>query len=255
MRSKSIAVLMAAASLAIPTFAYAQTVDEIVAKNLQAKGGAEKLKSISSVKMTGKLTSQGRDVPMVVLTKRPNLLRQEITTPGGLAVNAFDGQTAWTLAPGADVPREITGPQADAARSNTEFDGPLMDYAAKGHTVELVGKEMLGSADVYHLKLTRKGSADAEHYFLDATTGLELKRTVQVEGGGMKQTLESELSDYKSVEGLMVPHTIKQSVGGMPVMQMTMEKVEFNLPIDDALFRMPKSGVPAARPKRGGVEM
>jgi outer membrane lipoprotein-sorting protein len=253
MRSQSVAaVFIAALTLAIPT--YAQTVDEIVAKNIQAKGGAEKLKSISSVKMTGKLTSQGRDVPMVVMTKRPNLLRQEITTPQGLAVNAFDGVTAWTLAPGADVPREITGPQADAARSNTEFDGPLMDYAVKGHTVELVGKEKLGSDEVYHLKLTRK-NGDVEHYYLDVNTGLELKRTAEVVAGGMKQTLESELSDYKTVEGMMVPHTIKQSVGGMPVMQMTMEKIEFNPPIDDALFKMPKSGVPAAPPKGGGVQM
>lgn len=251
MRSQSVAaVLIAALTLAIPT--YAQSVDEIVAKNIQAKGGAEKLKSISSVKMTGKLTSQGRDVPMVVMTKRPNLLRQEITTPQGLAVNAFDGVTAWALAPGADVPREITGPQADAARNNTEFDGPLMDYAVKGHTVELVGKEQLDSGEVYHLKLTRK-NGDVEHYYLDVDTGLERKRTAEVMAGGMKQTLESELSDYKTVEGMTVPHTITQSVGGMPVMQMTMEKIEFNPAIDDALFRMPKSGVPPARPKRGGV--
>lgn len=238
MRSKLLAVVfMAALMLAGPS--YAQTVDEIVARHIQAKGGAEKLKSVSSVRMTGKLTSQGRDVPMTVMTKRPNLLRQEITTPGGLAVNAFDGETAWALAPGAAIPREITGPQADAARSNTEFDGPLLDYKAKGHTLELVGKEKVGSGEAYHLKLTRK-SGDVEHYYLDADTGLELKRTVEVEAGGKKQTLESELSNYKAVEGLMVPHTITQSVGGTTVMQMTMEKVEFNAPIDDALFRMPK---------------
>ena len=241
MRSKFLSVVfIAALMLAGPS--YAQTVDEIVAKHIQAKGGAEKLKSVSSVRMTGKLTSQGRDVPMTVMTKRPNLLRQEITTPGGLAVNAFDGETAWSLAPGAAVPREITGPQADAARSNTEFDGPLLDYKAKGHTLELVGKEKVGPEEAYHLKLTRK-SGDVEHYYLDADTGLELKRTVEVEAGGMKQTLESELSDYKAVEGLMVPHTITQLVGGTTVMQMTMEKVEFNTPIDDALFRMPKGGV------------
>lgn len=229
--------VVAALTLAIPSSA--QTADEIVAKNLTAKGGAEKWKSISSVKMTGRLSAQGRELPMTVYTKRPNMLRQDITTPAGNAVQAFDGVTPWMIAPGADLPREITGSQGDAARNGAEFDGPLMDYEAKGHKVELVGKETLGSAEVYHLKLTRK-DGNVEHYYMDADSGLEVKRTAEVNAGGMKQTLESEMSNYKAVDGMMVPHTLKQSVNGSPVMQMTIEKIEFNAPIDDALFKMPK---------------
>jgi outer membrane lipoprotein-sorting protein len=238
MRSLSLpAFCVAALSLVTPVFG--QTADEIVAKNLQAKGGAEKWKSIASVKMTGKLSAQGRDLPMTVYTKRPNLMRQDITTPAGNAVQAFDGVTPWVIPPGAETPREITGPQADAARTGAEFDGPLVDYAAKGHTVELVGKEKVGETETYHLKLTRK-NGNVEHYYMDAGSGLEVKRMTEVEEGGTKRTLESELSDYKTVDGMMIPHTLKQSVNGSPVMQMTIDKIELNAPIDDALFRMPK---------------
>ena len=239
MRSLASACVVFAALLSpIPTSA--QTVDEIVARNLQAKGGAEKWKSIVAVKMTGTLTSQGREVPVTVYTKRPNLLRQDITTPAGTAVNAFDGVTPWTIAPGADLPRAITGPQADAARSNTDFDGPLLDYAAKGHKVELIGTEKLGPSEVYHLKLTRKDGG-VEHYYIDAGTNLEIRRTIEMEGATGKQTLESEMLDYKSVDGMMIPHTMRQSVAGMPVMEMRIQKIEFNPPIEDALFRMPKT--------------
>jgi outer membrane lipoprotein-sorting protein len=234
----SACVVFAALLLPIPTSA--QTVDEIVARNLQAKGGAEKWKSIVAVKMTGTLTAQGREVPVTVYTKRPNLLRQDITTPAGTAVNAFDGVTPWTIAPGADLPRPITGPQADAARSNTDFDGPLLDYAAKGHKVELVGTEKLGPSEVYHLKLTRKDGG-VEHYYIDTATNLEIRRTIEMEAPTGKQTLESEMLDYKSVDGMMIPHTMRQSVAGMPVMEMRIQKIEFNPPIDDALFRMPKT--------------
>lgn len=231
------ALCVAVLTVAAPVFG--QTADEIVAKNLKAKGGAEKWKSISSVKMTGKLSAQGHALPMTVYSKRPNLMRQDITTPAGTAVQGFDGVTPWVIPPGADMPREITGPQGDAARSGAEFDGPLVDYAAKGHSVELVGKEKLGDAEVYHLKLTRK-EGSVEHYYMDVGSGLEVKRTTEVEAAGIKQTLESEMSDYKSVDGIMIPHTLKQSVNGSPRMEMTIEKIELNAPIDDALFKMPK---------------
>lgn len=229
-------ILIGALALSVPT--YAQTADEIVANNLKAKGGVEKLKAISSVKMTGTLSAQGKELPMTVYSKRPNMLRQDITTPAGNVVQAFDGVTPWVIPPGADVAREVTGPQAEGAKKNADFDSPLLDYAAKGHKVELVGKEKVGTADVYHLKLVKKDGA-IEHYYIDVTSGLEVKRAAEVDAGGVTQTLESELSNYKSVDGMMIPHTMKQSVSGMPVMQMNIEKIEFNAPIADALFRMP----------------
>jgi outer membrane lipoprotein-sorting protein len=225
--------------LAVAPPSIAQTAEDIVAKNLAAKGGAEKWKSVSSVKMTGKLTAQGRDVSMTVYTKRPNLMRQDIVTPKGTVVQGFDGVTPWILAPGADIPREVTGPQADAARSGADFDSPLIDYASKGHKVELVGKEKLGAKDVYHLKLTKK-DGNVERYYIDAESGLEIKRVAEMSSGGATQALESELSNYKSVDGMMIPHTIKQSVNGSPVMEMTLEKVELNAPMSADLFRMSK---------------
>jgi outer membrane lipoprotein-sorting protein len=216
----------------------AQTADEIVANNLKAKGGVEKLKSISSVKMTGTMMAQGRQMPMTVYSKRPNLLRQDIKLPMGSVVQAFDGTTAWVIPPGEENAREVTGPQADGARKNSEFDSPLLDYASKGHKIELVGREKADGAEVYHLRLIKKDGA-VEHYYIDTTTNLEIKRTAEVDAGGAKQVLESELSNYKPVEGMMVPHTIKQSMGGMPVSQMTIESIVFNGPMDDALFKMP----------------
>jgi outer membrane lipoprotein-sorting protein len=225
-------------ALALATVSGAQTVDEIVAKNLKAKGGAEKWKSISSVKMTGTFSAQGMEGPMSLYAKRPNLSRQEITMNGRKLVQAFDGTTPWMILPDSEAAREMPEGQGESVRTNADFDGPLMDYAAKGHKIELVGKEKVGGTEVYHLKLTKKGGS-VEHYYLDTESGIEVKRTVDVDTGGMKQTVETELSNFKSVEGIMIPHTMKQSVNGTPVAQMNVEKIEFNAPIEDALFRMP----------------
>ena len=221
----------------------AQTVDEIIAKNLEAKGGAEKWKSVGSEKMTGTIKLQGMDLPLTVYAKRPNFNRQEITLQDQRLVQAFDGTTAWLINPmmGTDVPQELPKPAAEAMRHSADFDGALIDYKAKGHAIELVGKEKLADTEVYHLKVTMKGGDVEQHYYLDAKSGIELKTSSEVDTGtGQKQALETEMSDYRQVDGIMIPHTVKQLMNGKPVVQMTIDKVELNAPVDDAIFRMPK---------------
>lgn len=239
-RSLSLAAAVIAV-LVLPLAAQAPpSIDEIVAKNLKAKGGADKWKSVSAVRMTGKVSLQGMDLPMSVSAKRPNLSRQEITIQDKKIVQAFDGTTPWMINPmmGSDAPQEITGPQAEMMKSDADFDGALVDYKEKGHKVELVGKEKLDATDVYHLKITKK-TGNVQHYYLDAESGIELKTSSEMDMGGTKQNIETELSNYQSVEGIMIPHTVKQSINGTQMVTMTIEKVEFNPTLEDALFKMP----------------
>ena len=140
---------------------------------------------------------------------------------------------------GTDTAQELTGPQADMMKADADFDSALIDYKSKGHTIELVGKEKLDATDVYHLKVTKK-SGQIQDYFLDADSGIELKTSTSIDTGGTQQKIDTELSNYQQVEGIMVPHTIKQSLNGTPVLTMTIEKAEFNPTIDDTIFKMPK---------------
>ena len=229
--------------LAISAVAHAQTVDEIVAKNLQAKGGAEKWQSVNSVKMTGKITAQGQEMPLTMYAKRPNLNRQEISIPDGKIVQAFDGTTAWVINPmtGSPAPQAMPAGLAETMKNTADFDGALINYKSKGHTIELVGKEKLADQDVYHLKVTMKGG-QVQHYFLDAASCLEVKTSAQIDMGvgGTKQTLDTEMSNYKAEGGITLPHTVKQFINGKPAVEMSVTTVEFNAPVDDVMFRMPK---------------
>ena len=244
--NRHISRLACAVSLLWAVAAHAQTVDEIVAKNLQAKGGAEKWQAVSSVKMSGKLMAQGQEMPLTVYAKRPNFNRQEVTLPDGAVVQAFDGTTAWMINPrtGSSQPQPVPGAPADMMKNAADFDGALINYKSKGHTVELVGKETLGGKPVYHLKVTMKGG-QVQDYFLDADSGIELKTSAQVDFGmgggpaGQKQTLDTEMSNYKAINGIMIPHTIKQFMNGNQMVEMSISTVEFNTAIDDAMFRMP----------------
>ena len=243
-------IAVSAAHAQAPAAAPLPTVDEIVAKNLQAKGGAEKWQSVKSVKMTGKMTAQGTEMPLTVYAMRPNFNRQEITMAAGKAIQAFDGTTAWVVNPmlGIDTPQVVPGPAADLAKRSADFDGALINYKDKGNVIELVGKEQLPGGgkepvvgkDVYHLKVTSK-DGPVQHYFLDATTGLELQTTAELAlGNGQKQTLTNVMSNYKPVDGIMIPHAVTQSVGGRQLLQWTITSVEFNSVADDSIFRLPK---------------
>ena len=223
----------------ITVAAQAQTVDDIVAKNLKAKGGAEKWKSIQTMKMSGKVTTQGIELPMTVMAKRPNLMRQEMTLQDKKIVQSFDGTTVWVINPmmGSDTAQEMTGPQADMAKSQADFDGDLVDYKTKGTTIDLIGQETIDGTKVYHLKVTRKNGTTRE-LFLDADTGIDVRTISTMEQNGQQATITSDLSNYQNVEGVMVPFSVKQSLNGTPIAQMTIDKVEFNVPIENSLFKL-----------------
>src|SRR5688500_491568 len=109
---------------------------------------------------------------------------------------------------GSDVAQELPGPAAEMMRNTADFDGALIDYKAKGHTVEFVGKEKLDATEVYHLKVTMKGGSHVQHYYLDAKSGIELKTSADIDmGTGTKQALETEMSNFQQVNGIMIPHT------------------------------------------------
>ena len=234
---RSLLVVAAISALAGSGVSARQSVDDLIAKNLEAKGGLEKLKAIQSIKQVNTFNMQGMEGSMTIFTKRPNRLRQEMTMGGQTVINGFDGVTPWTINPLVGLTRAmaVTGPQADMVREQGDFDGPLVDYKAKGYTIELVGQETLGERKVQHLRMT-SASRQIVHLYLDAATGLEVKRMTEVD----TLKLEQEFSDFRAIDGVTLPFHVRLLTNGVPQSEFTVKSVEFNVPMDDAIFRMPK---------------
>lgn len=241
LRKSLLGILVLALLAPMATIASAQTVDELIAKNIQAKGGMEKLKAVKSMRATGKITGpQGMEFPFVMTNKRPKMTKMEFTVQGMTGMQVYDGKTAWMSMPfgGKKEPEVMPPDQTKDMEEQADFDGPLVDYKEKGNTVELVGKEQVEGADAYKLKVTLKGG-DVRTIYLDAETFLEIKveskRTVR----GTEVENEAYLSDYKEVEGLMMPHVMENAQKGSPMRQkLVIEKVEINPAIDDKIFSM-----------------
>ena len=229
-----------AAIVAVPVSA--QTADDIIAKNLEAKGGAAKLKAVQSIRMTGKmLIGPGMEAPIALELKRPRSMRMDIAVQGMTITQAYDGTTGWMVNPmsGRTDPEQLPSEAMKLIEEQADMDGPFVDYRAKGNTVELLGKEPVEGTDCYKLKVTLK-SGDTRIYYIDAEHYLEVKQQSKTNVRGSDVESDTIVGDWKEVDGLMFPFSIDSGqAGGQMRQKMTVEKIEVNPVIDDARFKMP----------------
>ena len=191
-------------------FGFSQTADELVAKNIQAKGGLDKIKAVQTYRMTGKLVAGGGFTGAVGQENlRPNLVRETFSFQGLTAVQAYDGTTGWQIQPfgGRKDPQLMGEDDLPDLLIDSDFDGPLVDYKEKGNTVEYLGHDVVDGDDALRLKVTLK-SGNIIYYYLDPDTFLEIrKETQEFVRGSVKETV-TDLGSYKAVAGVMYPYSI-----------------------------------------------
>ena len=218
----------------------AQTVDEILTQYFEKTGGKDAWKDLNAMKMSGTSSIQGREFPITLYTKRPNYEKLEVEVQDKQIIEAYDGTTAWSVNPFQGI---TSATKADDALNNEaakkSFEDELLDYAAKGHTVEKLEDHEIEGAQVFQMKLTKK-SGDEQIYFFDQENYVPVMIKSLANAGPMKgQTVETYLSDYKEVENLIIPHSITQKINGQVLMQATMNSIELNPEITDDVFKFP----------------
>jgi hypothetical protein len=225
----------------------AQTAEELVSRNLQAKGGVDKIKAIRSLRATGKTRQGGFTAEVGALSMAPNLIRQTFTVQGMTQIQAYDGSIGWKISPfeGRKDPERLGEEELRDVVEDANFFGPLVDYQAQGNRIESLGKDTIDGDDVYRLKVTLK-NGDIYYYYLDPETFLEVRvEKVQFIRGAVRESVV-ECGSYKLVAGVYMPFTCevgsKQNPEGRS--KVTYEKIEPNVAVDPAVFRMP---APAGR--------
>lgn len=243
--SRTLLAAVFAAQLAAAS-SYAETVDDIIAKHVKAVGGLEKLKSIKTERITAKVEASGMEIPITILQKRPRMIRTDTTIQGMVQIQAYDGKDGWSVSPfqGKKDPEPMSPEEVKRLDNRADMDGVLVDYKAKGHKVELIGKDKVEGSDAYKLKVTLK-NGDVDTMYLDADSFLLVKTEGKRMIRGTESEFETSLGDYKPVQGMMMPFSLEAGAKGSHVKQkVTITKIELNVPIDDALFKMPAKGPP-----------
>src|ERR1700723_2805754 len=239
------AVIVLIAVCCLATISFSQTADELIAKNIQARGGMEKLKGIKTLRMRGRFEGGGGFTAAVTQeNQRPDLVRETFTLQGMTSVQAYDGSTGWQIQPfgGRKDPQLMGEDDLPDLLIDSDFDGPMVDYKDKGNSVEYLGHDVVDGDDALRLKVTLK-SENIIYYYLDPDTFLEIrKETQEFIRGSVKETV-TDLGSYKPVAGVMYPFSIASGPKTDPTswQTTTVEKIEVNVPIEHSEFAVPAS--------------
>jgi hypothetical protein len=219
------------------------TVDELVAKNVAAKGGADALRALQSVRLNGKmLVNEGQiQLGYAETKKRPDEVRTEATLQGMTAVEAYDGKEGWRISPfqGRKDPEKMSADDVKPLMEDAEIDGPLVNWKEKGSTLEYVGREDVDGTSAYKIKVVRK-NGDVNFVYLDPDHFLEIRILTQRIRHGAQEETETDVGDYEKIGGVFIPFSIEGGRKGDPDKQkVVIEKAEANVPVDDTIFHFP----------------
>lgn len=234
-------ILTAICAAIVSAGAIAQTVDEVINKNITAMGGKEKVNSLKSVKMEGNLEVQGMQIPTTMVMLNNKGMRSDFTLQGMTGSQVVTDKGGWMFMPfqGQQKPEPTPAEEVKASQVDLDLAGPLVDYKSKGHTVELLGKEDMEGTDVYKVKLNTKDGV-IQTYYLDAETGYIIKASTKKKIGEKETDSVVLLSNYKKTDdGYVFPYTIEQTAEGAGKVIINITKVQTNVPVDESVFVMP----------------
>jgi hypothetical protein len=239
-------LLLSAAVVAPEGFAHdknATTAEELVSKNIEAKGGADALHALQSLKLSGKMLVQQGQIQLayVQTKKRPGEVRTDATIQGMTIVEAYDGKEGWKVSPlqGRKDPEKMSADDLKPLMEDAEIDGPLVDWKTKGSTVEYLGTEDVDGTLAHKLKVVRK-NGDVSFIYLDPDHFLEIRILTQRIKHGAQEEVETDLGDYEKIGGVFVPTSIESGRKGDPDKQkIVIDKAEANVPVDESIFHFP----------------
>lgn len=239
-------VLTAALLLLASPLAMGYTADELVAKNIEARGGIDKLHAIHSLRLSGKLLVNGGagmlELHYVALMAFPNAVRYEAQLQGLTQVQAFDGSQAWQINPfqGRKDPEKLSADDAkDMGEDAADALGALVDYKAKGDTLDYLGTEDVDGTAAHKLRLTRP-NGDVLYVYLDPDYFLEIRTlSRRIEHGVPSETV-TDYGDYEKVGGVYLPLLVASGPKGSTDRQSVQyDTADVNPATDAAVFRFP----------------
>jgi len=239
-------IALVSAALIVPALTQdlkGPTLDELVIKNIEAKGGSDALHALQSVRLTGKmLVNQGQiELAYLQTKKRPGEVRTEATLQGMTMVQACDGKEGWKISPfqGRKDPEKMSADDLKSLIEDAEIDGPLVDWKAKQSTLEYLGSEDVDGTLAHKIKVVRK-NGDVNFIYLDPDHFLEIRILTQRIRHGAQEEVESDVGDYQKIGGVFVPFSIESGrKGDRDKQKIIIDRAEANVPVDDAIFHFP----------------
>lgn len=214
------------------------TVDRVLDRYIQACGGREALERVTSRVSRGtvEIPAAGVRGTFESYAQAPNRVLVVVELPGFGAIHeGFDGAVAWAKDPITGL-REKSGRELAATRLDADFYKPLR-LKELYPKIAVKGKGTVSGTEVYVLEAT-PAEGSAERWYFDASTGLLVRLDVEREGTQGKIPVEIYFEDYREVDGLRIPFTIRQVTPAFSLIFKT-EEVKHNVAIESGKFAKP----------------
>jgi hypothetical protein len=215
-------------------FTQAQTVDDVIDKNITVMGGKEKLASLKSVKMEGNLSVMGNDVALVITTLHGVGMRADISVMGTENYQIITPAKGTVFMPvqGMSEPAPMPEDQLKSATAQLDLQGALFNYKDKGSTVILIGKETVDGEECYNIKLTNK-MGTVTNYFISTKTNFKVKSTGKRIINGEETEVANTYSNYRqNADGYWFPYSTTNAQGTTEF-----SKIETNITVDESIFK------------------
>ena len=226
--------VIAIAAMLASVFTFAQTAEEIVAKHVEAIGGAAAWKKINSLSYEGKMTVQGAEVNVTLTVLNGKGVRQNISVMGLTGYQIITPTAGWNFMPfqGQTSPEPMTADELKQSADDLDVQGKLIDYKSKGNTVEYLGKDDVEGTECFKLKITSK-AGNIETVFIDPKSYYIVRSVAKRTANGQESDVPTDLSNYKKLpEGIVVPFSIT-----LPFGELVISKAEVNKQIDESTFK------------------
>ena len=216
----------------------AQSLDQII-KNYTAANKLDKVQNLKTIKITGKMSMMGMDMPIEVWMKNPDKVKSVVNFNGQEMDKAFDGTKGYTINPmtGGTEPVEMSSHDVKSIQRNNMFSNYLETYLKNGQ-LALAGEESVNGSPAHKIKATLEPGTVID-LFIDKSSSLLVKTSVTMNAEGQSMVADSYPSDYKEINGLFLPMKTTTSVMGQEFVQ-TYTKVEVDIPMDDSIFKLKK---------------
>lgn len=227
------------AAISLSAQAQEQKRDAIL-KNHFETIGQDKVLQVKTLKMTGHSMVQGTELPFVMYVKKPDKVRNEITFQGQKMVQAYNGETGWSLIPWmSSTPQDMSGIQLKSMKETAELEGALYNWEKKGHQLEYIGEEEVQGTPVYNLQLNKK-NGDVVNYYMDKDSYIVIKQKVLTTVNNQEIETETYLGNYEMIEGMAFPMSMETRLP-QGASQVNIDAIEIGVELADSMFEKPQS--------------
>jgi len=214
----------------------AQSLDDIV-KNYTKANKLDQVANKKTIKITAKMSMMGMEMPMEIWMKNPNKIKSVMNMSGQEIIQAYDGEKGYSVNPmtGSTQPVEMGPEEIKQLLRNNNFENMLDKYLKNGQ-LEITGEEAVNGKQTIIVKATLEPGT-VSYLYIDKVSWLLVKQKMDVTQGGMPAMIETYPSDYKEINGMIMPMKTTTSVSGME-MVINFTNVEVDIPMEDSIFKL-----------------